>query len=160
MNSRRRQKYLRALRHILVASLMMASFYVGRWTIHWELTNLVASLAYIVTVLVYFRLELREHRRDSQAFREFLRLCEESASHSAKGSDNISDFYKTLHKDGFQLSTPGLEPGDAAVDAMDKAYGYRSYTCPKCKKVSHIPEEVEPYCVGCLSEFEKSDRRG
>lgn len=62
-----------------------------------------------------------------------------------------------LHKDGFQLSTPPLEPDDAAFDAMDKAYGYRSYRCPKCGRLSHLPAEVEPYCIECLTDFKCSD---
>lgn len=77
MNSRR-QKYLRALRHILVASLIMASFYVGRWSMNWRLVDLFAAVLYIIVVLIYFRSELREHRRDSEEFRKFLREYEET----------------------------------------------------------------------------------
>lgn len=132
MTSKRRYKYLRALRHILVASLMMASFYVGRWSMNWKLVELFFAVLYIGVVFSYLRSVLREHRRDSQQFREFLRQCEET----------------------IKLSTPPLELDDAAFDAMDKAYGYKSYKCPKCGKVSHHPMDLQHrYCAAC-HEFE------
>lgn len=78
MTSKRRYKYLRAIRAILILSLMMTAFYAGRWSVRWDLANLVACIVYIAPVLVYCRAQLREHRRDQEEFRRFLRECEES----------------------------------------------------------------------------------
>lgn len=78
MTSKRRFNYLRAMRHIVILSLMMMAFYAGRWSVRWDLANLISCVVYIAPVLVYFRAGLREHRRDQEEFRRFLHECEES----------------------------------------------------------------------------------
>lgn len=148
MSSDRRQKYLRAMRVILTLSLMMMAFYAGRWSVRWDLANLVACVVYIAPVLVYFRAELREHRRDLQQFREYLRQCEQIRPGLAE----------EIEKGTWRPRTGPLISTD--VDATDKAFGYRSFKCPKCGRLSHIPEEVKPYCIECLFEFKSAEWRG